>query len=324
MENKTLTPSELPLRDGRVYHLDLAPHELARNVLIVGDPDRVPFFSDEFLEERETDRLHRGLRTITGRARETGQRITITTSGMGTPSMEIVLNELVALNELDLSTRRRKDSFTPLTIVRVGTSGGLQPETEPGALVITDYGIGLDNTGAYYDISMPDAECGMLERRAGSLIEEALSPDARFRGGFHPYAARADARLRVALEREALRLGAPCKRGVTVTSPGFFAEQGRGISRITSTVPDLADLMASLDTGLPGLKVENMEMEASFFLHFLGGLGYRAGVVCVVINKRKEGSFLADYNEHVRNAGLVALRALAVLDTGRDFHAGIS
>jgi len=318
MENETLTQSELPLRNGRVYHLDLAPHELACNVLIVGDPDRVPFFSDEFLEEREADRFHRGLRTITGRARETGQRITITTSGMGTPSMEIVLNELVALNELDFSTRRRKDSFTPLNIVRVGTSGGLQPDTETGTLVVTDYVVGLDNAGLCYDVPAPDAECELLERRVRNLIEGASLSGARFRGGFHPYAARADVRLRVALEREALRTGAPCKRGVTVTSPGFFAEQGRGIARVSSTVPDMAALMASLDTGIPGLRAENMEMEASFFLHFMGGLGYRAGVVCVVVNKRPDGSFLADYGEHVRKAGLTALRACAATNPRRD------
>jgi uridine phosphorylase len=316
MENGAFTPTELPLRDGRVYHLDLAPHELAPNVLIVGDPDRVPFLADEFLVEREADRCHRGLRTITGHARETGQRITITTSGMGTPSMEIVLNELTALNEFDFVSRRRKDSFEPLTVVRVGTCGGLQPETELGTLIVTDYGIGLDNTGLYYDAPLPDSECGLLERRVRSSIDGALSKGVRFRGSFRPYAARADCRIRVALEREALHLGAPCKRGVTVTSPGFFAEQGRSIGRIPCTVPELADLLSSVDTGIPGLKMENMEMEASFFLHFLGAVGYRAGVICAVINKRYEGTFLTDYREHVHNAALVALRAFRALKSG--------
>jgi len=318
MENGVFTPTELPLRDGRVYHLDLAPHELAPNVLIVGDPDRVPFFADEFLVEREADRCHRGLRTITGYARETGERITITTSGMGTPSMEIVLNELTALNEFDFVSRRRKDTFEPLTIVRVGTCGGLQPETELGTLIVTDYGIGLDNTGLYYNAPLPDSECGLLERRVRSSIDGALSEGGRFRGSFHPYAARADCRIRVALEREALHLGVPCKRGVTVTSPGFFAEQGRSIGRIPCSVPGLADLLSSVDTGISGLKMENMEMEASFFLHFLGAVGYRAGVICVVINKRYEGTFLADYREHVHNAALVALRAFRVLKNGTD------
>jgi uridine phosphorylase len=318
METLLVTPTELPLRDGRVYHLDLAPHELAPNVLIVGDPGRVAFLSDEFLVEREVDRCHRGLLTITGIAGETGQRVTITTSGMGTPSMEIVLNELTALNEVDFATRRRKESFEPLTIVRVGTCGGLQPETELGTLIVTDYGVGLDNTGLYYDAPLPDAECGLLERRVRSLLDGTLPEDVRFRGSFRPYAARADCRVRVALEREALHLGVPCRRGVTVTSPGFFAEQGRSIGRVTPTVPNLADLMASVDTGIPGLKMENMEMEASFLLHFLGAIGYRAGVVCAVINKRHEGTLLTDFREHMRNAARVVLRAFAVLKPGTD------
>jgi uridine phosphorylase len=315
MENGVFSPSELPLRDGRVYHLDLAPHELASNVLIVGDPERVPFLSDEFLTDREVDRGHRGLRTITGHVRETGQRVTITTSGMGTPSMEIVLNELVALNEFNFATRLRKESYEPLTVVRVGTSGGLQADTELGALIVTDYGVGLDNTGLYYDAPLPDTECGLLERRVRTLIEEALPQDVRFRGRFHPYGVRADCRVRVALEREALHLGVPCKRGVTVTSPGFFAEQGRKIGRVPPTVPALADRMASLDTGIPGLRVENMEMEASFLLHFLGGCGYRAGVVCAVINKHSDGTFLTAYRDTIRKAALVALRAFRALGT---------
>lgn len=318
MEKEEFSPSELPLRSGRVYHLDLAPDELARNVLLVGDPDRVPVLSDEFLAEREVDRCHRGLRTITGHARETGQRVTITTSGMGTSSTEIVLNELIALNEFDLDSRRRKESFNPLAIVRVGTCGGLQAETELGTLIVTDYGVGLDNTGLFYDAPLPDTECGLLERRTRTLIEEALSPDSRFRGKFHPYAVRADCRVRVALEREALHLGVPCKRGVTVTSPGFFTEQGRCICRVPASVPELANLMASLDTGITGLKVENMEMESSFLLHLLASCGYRAGVVCVVINKRQEGTFLTDYREGILNAARIAVRAFRSLEPGAE------
>ena len=93
--------SDLPIVDGRTYHLDLRPEDLAENIIIVGDPDRVTFIADEFLGAKEIDRFHRGLRTITGYVKETGQRVSIVTSGMGTPSLEIVLNEIVALNEID-------------------------------------------------------------------------------------------------------------------------------------------------------------------------------------------------------------------------------
>lgn len=313
MELRAYSAAELPLRNGRVYHLDLAPEELASDIIIVGDPDRVPYLADEFFARREVDRCHRGFRTITGYVKETGRRVTFTTSGIGAASVEIVLNELVALNEFDLSKRRRKKSFEPLTIVRVGTCGGLQPETDLGTLIVTDYGIGLDNTGLFYDAPLPDAECGLLERRVRSQIEDAVTEGARFRGRFHPYAARADVRIRVALEREALHLGVPCKRGITVTSPGFFAEQGRPIGRVSSTIPDLADVLTAVDTGIAGLKIENMEMESSFLLHFLGALGYRAGVVCAIIDKRQEGVFLTEYRDTIRNATRVTLRAFNAL-----------
>lgn len=313
MENGTFSAAELPLRNGRVYHLDLAPGELAGRVIVVGDPGRVPFLAEALLAVREVDRSYRGFRTITGIARETGQRVTITTSGIGTPSTEIVLNELAALNEFDFATRRRRDSFEPLTVVRVGTSGGLQPETELGTLIVTDYGIGLDNTGLYYDAPLPDAACALLERRVRSTLEEAIPEDARFRGRFHPYAVRADVRVRVALEREALHLGVPCKRGITITSPGFYVEQGRTVGRVSPTIPDLAEHLSGVDSGIAGLKFENMEMEASIILHLLGAMGYRGGVICAVIDKRGEGTFRTEFKDLMLDAARVALRAFLVL-----------
>lgn len=317
MEVGAFSASELPLRNGRVYHLDLLPEELASHVIVVGDPERVPFFAGEFLERIDADRNHRGFLTITGYAREAGQRVTITTSGIGTPSLEIVLNELVALNEIDFSTRKRKESCEPLTVVRIGTCGGLQPETDLGTLIVTDYGIGLDTTGLFYDAVAPDEECRRLERRVRSSIDEGVGDDARFRGRFFPYAARADSRVRVALEREALHLGVPCKRGVTVTSPGFFVEQGRGVAHITPTVSDLIDRLSSVDTGIAGLKIENVEMEASILLHILGAIGYRAGVLCAIVDKRNEGAFRTEYLESMRDAALIVLRAFRALQSAQ-------
>ncbi len=144
---QSFSSDDLPLVNGRVYHLNLAPDELAQDVIVVGDPDRVPFLADELFLGREVDRFHRGFRTITGIARETGMRVSIVTTGIGAPSTEIVLNELVALNEIDFPSRSRKDSIAPLHVVRVGTSGGVNPATPIGSLAITDYVIGLDNTG---------------------------------------------------------------------------------------------------------------------------------------------------------------------------------
>lgn len=302
--------SDLPVFNNKVYHLDLCPEELAKNIIIVGDPERVPFIAEEFLSDCEVDRSHRGLRTVTGRSRETGQRVSITTSGMGTPSLEIVLNELVALNEIDFGTMTRKEQFQPLTVIRVGTSGGLQHDTALGTLIVTDYAVGLDNTGLFYD-TLCDNSCEMLEKRVRETIETATAENSRFKGKILPYVSRTDSELVSLMEREADKLGVTYKKGITVSNSGFFANQGRDISRVPVTAPDLDSLLAKMDTGIPGLRIENMEMEASFLLHFLGGLNYRAGAICAVIDNRREDRFAEHYTDYIKDAVRVALRTFS-------------
>jgi uridine phosphorylase len=313
MIKESLSAADLPIVKGRVYHLDLAPDELAGNIILVGDPDRVPFIAEEFLTGREVDRSHRGFRTITGYDGKNGQRVSVITTGIGTPSAEVVLNEIVALNEIDFRTRRRKKRFSPLNVVRIGTSGGLQPETEIGTLIITDYSVGLDNTGLFYDTPCADPCCHLLEVRVREVLATVINEGARFKARISPYTARANPEVRVALEREALHLGVRCKKGITVTSSGFFANEGRLVSRIAPTAPDICAHLAAMDTGIAGLKIENMEMEASFLLHFMGAIGYRAGVVCAIIDKCGDGTFITDYLDHIRDATRVALRVFRSL-----------
>lgn len=313
--NRPFKAADLPLVDGRVYHLDLRPEELAKDIIIVGDPERVPFIADEFLERREVDRFHRGLRTITGHVRENGRRVSIVTSGMGTPSMEIVLNEIAALNEIDFRTLKRKDEYDTINIIRVGTSGGIQQDTDLGTLIITDYVVGMDNTGLFYDAPYPDEKCRILEERVRKAIDDTIPADSRFKGKISPYAARSHKDVVEAMEREAKRLGVIYKRGITVSNSGFFGNEGRAVSRVPLTVSDMDGVLASLDTGIPGIRFENMEMESSFLLHFMSALGYRGGVICPVIDNRREGTFMTQYTRYVRDAVktvLMALHSLAV------------
>lgn len=311
---KRLCSDDLPVVNGRVYHLDLAPEELARYVIVVGDPDRVPVLADEFLVTREVDRFHRGFRTITGVAAETGQRVSFVTSGIGAPSTEIVLNELAALNEVDFVTMTLREEWQPLTLVRLGTSGGLNPTTPVGSLVLTDYVLGLDNTALCYDIPIPDETCAFLEKEGRAAISQAEMPGARFSGTLTPYAARADRHVLAALTAEASAATVPWARGLTISSAGFFAEQGRGVARIGNTHVNLLDSFERLECGRYGLALQNMEMEAGFFLHFLGGLSYRAAAVCVVINQRASGVFLTDYRRHVLDGARLVLRAFKRLE----------
>jgi len=305
--------SDLPIIEGKVYHLGLKPEDLANHILIVGDPERVSFIAKDCFSRIEVDKFHRGLRTITGIICDTGQRVSVVTSGMGTPSLEIVLNEIIALNEMDFHTRTRKSVYDMLTVIRVGTSGSIQPDTELGTLIITEYAVGLDNTGFFYDCTYPEKNIEILEEKIRDAVDGSIPANSRFKGKIYPYASRAHQDVTRALEREAGKLEVNFKKGVTVTNSGFFANQGRSVSRIPLTVSEIDGILSVVDTGIEGFRIENMEMEASFLLYFMGALGYRAGVVCVVIDNRREDKFTAQYERHISDASKVALRALATL-----------
>jgi uridine phosphorylase len=314
--------ADLPIdEDGRIYHLQIKPEQLAPDILLVGDPGRAEFIGSTFLRDVEVEHEHRGLVTITGTSEITGERATIispvkttvTTSGMGTPSLEIVLSELVALNEIDFNTRRRKSDFPRLHIIRVGTSGALQASTKLGTLIITTYAIGLDNTGLFYEAPYLDENCQRLEQELAHVIRSTMSPDSRFYGKFHPYISRAEPTIVAALMEASENLGVQAKPGLTVSSSGFFAPQGRDIARVKPSVPELNKVLATYDARLDGQRIENMEMEASFLIHFLGGLGHWAGAICPTIANRQENTFDPHYQEPVANVTKVALLALALL-----------
>jgi uridine phosphorylase len=269
----------------------------------------------------ESRHEHRGLVTITGIADiDTGTlaalpplRVTVTTSGMGTPSLEIVLNELVALHEIDFQTRRRKSEFPKLHVIRLGSSGGLQASTVLGTPIITTYAIGLDNSGLYYEASHQDETCARLEEELGQRLKQAMRADSRFYGKIHPYVARAEPAVVSALLEAAACLGVTAKAGLTVSAPGFFAPEGRDVSRLRPSIPDLDRLFSSFDPRLEGQRIENMEMESSFLTHFLGGLGHRAGSLCPAMANRQQDTFTTHFQEAMENASKVALLTLALL-----------
>lgn len=316
------TEADLPIDEhGRIYHLQIRPEELAPDVILVGDPARAEWIGETFLREAEVKREHRGLITVTGTAAATGgrttiispQRTTVATSGMGTPSLEIVVNELVALNEIDFATRARKPDFPRLHIMRVGTSGALQASTALGIPIITSYAIGMDNTGLFYDAPCPDATCARLEQELPDVVYRAMRPESRFYGMIRPYVARAEPAIVRALAEAAASLDVPVKLGLTVSNSGFFAPQGRDISRIRPTAPGLDRAFSEFDPRVDGQRIENMEMEASFLLHFLGGLRYWSGVICPAIANRRHNTFDHQYQEAVVRATTVALLALAAV-----------
>jgi uridine phosphorylase len=307
--------ADLPVtREGRIYHLNLLPSELALNILLVGDPERVPFIAMNHLSEIEADIQHRGLRTITGIAKETGMRVSIVASGMGTSSLEIVLQELLILNEINLTTRKRKLNYTPLHLIRVGTSGSLQSDTILGTLIISDYAIGMDNTGLFYEVSAPDEDCLRLERKVKEAIAINTPLASRFFGKIHPYASKANIEVVNALTKAATSLSLDYRVGITVSNSGFFANQGRDIGRVAPSIKEIDSIFTQLDSGIPNHRFENMEMEASFLLHLANGSGCKAGVICSAIANRQDRTFLDNYESSIDKAIKVALLALHTLD----------
>lgn len=317
-----LTASDLPIDDqGRIYHLQITPEQLAPDILIVGDPGRAEMIGSTFLHDTEVEHEHRGLVTVTGTYGVTGKQATmisplrtsVTTSGMGTPSLEIVLQELVALNEIDFKTRTPKTAYPRLQIIRVGTSGGLQASTQLGTPIISSYSIGLDNTGLFYEIPYPDEISQRLEKEIAQLSKELMPQDSRFYGRLFPYISRANPIIVNALMEASETLGVVSKVGLSVSGSGFFASQGRDITRVKPSIPDLDKILAEYDPKLGGQRIENMEMESSFLSHFMGGLGYWAGAICITIANRRQDTFYTRYQEAVENSIRVALMALAMV-----------
>ena len=316
------TAADLPVdAEGRIYHLQIKPEQMAPDILLVGDPGRAEVIGSSFLRDIEVEHEHRGLVTVTGISEITREpatiispvRTTVVTSGMGASSLEIVVNELVALNEVDFATRTRKTDYPRLHVIRVGTSGGLQASTALGTPVITSYAIGLDNTGLYYDAPYPDETCARLEQELDEEIGRSMKAGTRFQGKIHPYVARAEPAIVIALAQAADALGVKAKLGLTVSGSGFFAPQGRAVARLKPSVADVDKILADYDPRVADQRIENMEMEASFLLHFLGGLGYWAGAICPAIANRRRNTFEGDYQQSIKNATRVALLALASL-----------
>lgn len=295
-----------PLR--KVYHLALSQKQLASNVMLVGNPERAlrvkGFFDIGGVPPEEI--RNREFISVTGKYK--GMPITVIGTGIGTDNVEITLVECFGLAAYNLRTRTKKRDSRSLTIIRVGTCGGPQADIPTGTLAISDYALGLDNTGLYYQAELPDETAGKIEKVAYKIITEATPADYRFKGWIHPYASKADAVLRDAMAKIALKRKYPHVIGITASASGFFGPQGREIPGLPITVPMLQEHLAKLD--VDGLKIVNFEMESSLLFHLASRLRYRAATICPIVANRPAGTFLEDYSEEEECAIKVALTAL--------------
>ena len=264
---KTIPESELIINaDGGVFHLHLRPEQLADRVVLVGDPARVDTVAAHF-DTRECDVSNREFHAITGTYR--GKRITALSHGIGADNIDIVLNELDALANIDFRTREIKPEPRRLTLVRIGTCGGLQPFTPIGTYVAAERSIGFDGVLYFYAHS---------ERVRDLKLEEALLRQLDWRiEGVRPYAVAADASL---IEQIC---GDDILRGVTIAANGFYGPQGRKL-RLPLADPELNRKIEAFEHA--GRRITNFEMESSALAGLAALMGHRAMTVCCVIAGR--------------------------------------
>lgn len=281
---KYFSPSELIINeDGSVFHLHVRPEWLADKVILVGDPGRVNLVASHF-GTRECDVQSREFHTITGYYH--GKRITVVSTGIGCDNIDIVLNELDALANIDFATRLEKDTLRHLHLVRIGTCGGLQPNTPVGTFVCSQISIGLDGLLNFY--AGRNAVCDLPMERAflnhmgwsGNLCTPA------------PYVIHADEEL---VERIAAH---DMVRGITLAAGGFFGPQGREL-RVPLADPHQNEKIESFT--YHGLHITNFEMESSALAGLARLMGHHATTVCMVIANRLAHEANTSYKNTIDN-----------------------
>src|SRR6185369_9883481 len=263
--------------DGSVYHLSLLPKHISDTVITVGDPGRV-YMVSKYFDEIEFEMNKREFITHVGKFN--GKRITVISTGIGTDNVEIVFTELDALVNIDLKTREPKQRKKKLRIVRIGTSGALQEDIAVGAHLVSDYSIGLDSLMNFYDLPMDDKEAGIahdLQRKTGLP--------------FMPYVVRGS---EILMEQ----IGFDIAKGNTVTSPGFYAPQGRTL-RAPVRLPNLLEDLNYYHKG--DFWLTNFEMETAGYYAMARLLGHEALSVNAILANRMKNKFVKDPNKVVES-----------------------
>ena len=244
---------------GAIYHLNLKPDEIGNTVFLVGDPDRVQQVSKHF-DKLEYKGEYREFITHTGLIGK--KRLTVLSTGIGTDNVDIAINELDALVNIDLVTREIKTTTSSLNLIRIGTSGSLQPEIPVDSFIASTHGLGIDNLLNFYRLEQNDEEKQLLH----SFV---TSTQMHSQIGY-PYIAGASASLIKHFVQDFYQ-------GITITCPGFYGPQGR-ILRLGVSNPELINRLTQFRFGQ--YRITNFEMETSAIY----GLGKLLGHNCLSLN----------------------------------------
>lgn len=278
---RTIPESELIINDdGSVFHLHIRPEQLSDKIIMMGDPDRVTLTA-KYFDTVECEIQSREFHTITGNYQ--GKRITALSHGIGPDNIDIVMTELDALANVDFNTRQVKEEFKQLTLVRVGTSGALQPNCPLGSYVVSAKSIGFDGVLNYYD--------GRNEITLHEF-EEAFRKHVNW-NPLHcsPYAVKASEEL-------IDRIGFDMLKGVTISAIGFYGPQGRYV-RLPLANSDLNSRIESFE--YDGDKITNYEMESAPLAGLSRLMGHKAMTVCTIIANRLAGDADADYKGSIED-----------------------
>lgn len=269
--SQIIAESELILnQDGSVYHLNILPEDVAEIIILVGDPGRVPAVS-KYFDRIEVKKQKREFVTHTGYFN--GVRISVISTGIGTDNIDIVLNELDALVNIDFKKREIKEKLTSLSLIRLGTSGALQPDIELDSFVISSHGLGFDCLMSFYDLAFTEEELHLL-----SQAKEHFFPLNPF------YIASGNSSL--------IEQFAPfCTVGITATCAGFYAPQGR-ILRAEAREKDFISRMHTFQADKN--RITNFEMETSGIYGLGIMLGHRCASVNTIVANRITQQFSTD------------------------------
>ncbi|MDD6124253.1 MAG: nucleoside phosphorylase [Bacteroidales bacterium] len=268
-------------QDGSIFHLHVKPEWLADKVIVVGDPGRVALVASHF-EQKECEVSNREFHTVTGWYH--GKRITVLSTGIGCDNIDIVVNELDALANIDFETRRVRPVLRQLELVRIGTCGGLQPNTPEGTFVASAVSIGFDGLLNFY---------GRREEVCDLAFEQAFMQHMKWKGAqciAHPYVVHADEEL---LQRIAQ---GDMVRGVTVACGGFYGPQGRSL-RLPLADPEANAKIEAF--AYEGWRITNFEMESSALAGLARLMGHKALTCCMVIANRVAGRANPNYKNSI-------------------------
>ncbi|WP_340198542.1 nucleoside phosphorylase [Ascidiimonas sp. W6] len=252
-------------KDGSIYHLNLFPEDIATTIIVVGDPERVSKVSNQF-DEVILKKQKREFVTHTGFYKK--KKLTVISTGIGTDNIDIVLNELDALVNIDFNTREVKEKCTSLNIIRIGTSGSLQPEIKVDDFLLSSYAVGFDGLLHFYD----------SEKIQNTNIQEAIKKHTSwFYKKSEPYVVICSPILASIFKHKNVH------EGFTATAVGFYGPQSRKL-RLEVQDPLLNEKLTSFN--YQGLQITNLEMETAGIYGLALLLGHHAvSLNCILANR---------------------------------------